>query len=52
MTIDITEIARSLAQAAGVALDQLQIEIEQPARENLPPITVDRVSVYQQPVAE
>lgn len=52
VTIDITEIARSLAQAAGVALDQLQIEIEQPARENLPPITVDRVSVYRQPVAE
>lgn len=52
VTIDITDIARKLAQEAGVALDQLQVAIEQPAREGLPPITVDRVSVYKQPVTE
>ena len=46
--IDITELAKSLAQRSGAALDQLDVQLRQPGSDE--PITVERVSVYRQRV--
>jgi tyrosinase len=49
VTIDITDVARKLAQAAGVPLEELQVALEQPGGPGTK-VTVDKISIYQQPI--
>jgi tyrosinase len=48
--LDITQLAKSLSVQSQSDLTQLQVRIEQPGGGNLAPITVERVSVFRQPV--
>ena len=50
VAVDITEIAGKLQEEAGASIDQLQVRIEQQAEGEVSPITVDRISIYKQPV--
>ncbi len=50
VAIDITEIANKLAEEAGAAVEELQVRIEQVEGENPAPVTVERISIYKQPV--
>jgi tyrosinase len=48
LAIDITDFAKSLANATQAALEQLDVRIEQPG--SATPLTVERVKVFKQPV--
>jgi len=48
LSIDITDLARSLAIASQSALAELEVRIEQPGQSNTGSITVDKVSVVSQ----
>jgi tyrosinase len=48
VALDITDLVRSLRAGVDGDLDQLQVRLEQPQGAELPPITVERVSVYRQ----
>ena len=48
VAIDITEIANQLAPDSGTPVEQLEVRIEQEDAEA--PVTVERVSIYKQPV--
>lgn len=51
IAIDITDLARKLAQRSPTALDRLEIRVEQPGEDSAShPITVERISLYRQPV--
>lgn len=50
IALDITDIAKQLAHGGGGVLEQLLVHLEQPGGGERPPITVERVSVYKQPV--
>jgi tyrosinase len=51
VAVDITDIARSLAQTAGTSLEQFQVQIEHDQHEENPePVTVERISIYKQAV--
>jgi tyrosinase len=50
VAIDITDLARSLVAQGDTDLAGLNVRIEQPVENPGEPITVDRVSVYRQPV--
>ena len=39
-----------IAQSGGATPEQLQVHLEQPGDQQRPPITVERVSIYKQPV--
>lgn len=52
IAIDITDLARTLAAAGDADLDQLSVSIEQPDQNPGQPITVERISVYRQPVED
>ena len=48
VALDITEMARALAQRSGAPLESLVVHLAQP--EGAQPITVGKVSIYRQPV--
>jgi len=48
--LDITDISRRLAQASQETLDRVEVRIEQAGATAEHPITVERVSVYRQPI--
>jgi tyrosinase len=50
LALDITDVLKQLAQAGGGVPEQLQVHLEQPGDRQQPPITVERVSIYKQPV--
>jgi tyrosinase len=51
IAVDITELAARLAQTAPGALDRLEVHVEQPGEDSAAhPITVERISLYRQPV--
>jgi tyrosinase len=51
VAVDITDLARTLARASDTDLQRLEIRIEQPGDGGASnPITVERVSIYRQPV--
>ena len=52
VAVDVTDALKELGQAAGAPLESLEVRLEQPgAAEGAKPITVERVSLYRQPVA-
>jgi tyrosinase len=50
VAVDIAGIARELAQQSGGALDQIEVHLDQPPHDKQEPITVERVSIYKQPI--
>ena len=51
VAVDITDIAKKLAQEAGVPVDKLEVHIEQASvAPGQPAVTVERISIYKQPV--
>jgi tyrosinase len=51
VAVDITDLARGLAQASEAELERLEVRVEQPGEDSANhPITVERISLYRQPV--